>query len=148
MVWTSFNSTTLLNHKPSVGFAVAKKLIAETHTIGGRTVQVKTAVPKSNNITHTAAPRMCVHVYLFLHSFIVFIYPMCSFLTCYYCCCFFCFFFRPAGQNRTKLFVGGLHRGVSNREFRAYFESFGKLTDAFIMYVLGVSACFHRSMHV
>jgi len=77
---------------------VAEMLISETHTIGGRTVQVKTAVPKSNNISQADAPRI------------------------------------TAGQNRTKLFVGGLHRSVNNKEFRAYFESFGELTDAFIMY--------------
>lgn len=77
---------------------VAKMLISKTHNIGGRTVQVKTAVPKSNNVSHPEAPRI------------------------------------PVGQNRTKLFVGGLHRSVSNKEFRAYFEPYGKLTDAFIMY--------------
>ena len=43
------------------GFAVAEMLISKTHTIGGRTVQVKNAVPKSNNVSQAEAPRMCVH---------------------------------------------------------------------------------------
>lgn len=78
---------------------VAKTLISKTHNIGGRTVQVKSAVPKSNNVSRPEAPRI-----------------------------------PAAGQTRTKLFVGGLHRGVANKEFRAYFEPYGQLTDAFVMY--------------
>lgn len=77
---------------------VAEMLISKTHTIGGRTVQVKTAVPKPKKAPHPESPRM------------------------------------PAQQYRTKLFVGGVHRSVTNKEFRAHFEASGKLADAFIMY--------------
>lgn len=42
---------------------------------------------------------------------------------------------RPPTQTfPTKLFVGGLHRNVTEEEFREYFAQFGELADAFIMY--------------
>ncbi len=40
---------------------------------------------------------------------------------------------RPGQTESKKIFVGGLPPSVTNEDFRAYFEDYGKITDAIVM---------------
>ncbi|KAL1344936.1 hypothetical protein HN51_018730 [Arachis hypogaea] len=90
--------------------AAADKALQDTHVILGRTVEVKKAIPRSeqqhqhqNQVQNRGA----------------------SNYSCNDC---------SSDNIRTKkIFVGGLSAGISEEEFRKYFERFGRITDVVVM---------------
>lgn len=82
--------------------SVVDRVLAETHTLDNKTVEVKKAVPRDRAPPPVsgggASPR------------------------------------RSASGPVKKIFVGGLAPAVTEPEFRSYFEKYGKVTDAVVMY--------------
>ncbi|XP_019437884.1 PREDICTED: heterogeneous nuclear ribonucleoprotein 1-like [Lupinus angustifolius] len=88
--------------------SAAVKALQDTHVVLGRTVEVKRAIPRSeqqhqNQMQNRVASNYCSNE--------------CS-----------------GDQIRTKkIFVGGLSSSISEEEFRRYFERFGRITDVVVM---------------
>uniref|UniRef100_A0A1D1XK76 RNA-binding protein Musashi Rbp6 n=1 Tax=Anthurium amnicola TaxID=1678845 RepID=A0A1D1XK76_9ARAE len=82
---------------------VAERVLMEKHTIDGRMVEAKKAVPRDD---HHILNRNSSSV----HG-------------------------SPSQHARTKkIFVGGLPSSVTETDFKRYFEQFGSITDAVVMY--------------
>ncbi|XP_010532987.1 PREDICTED: heterogeneous nuclear ribonucleoprotein 1-like [Tarenaya hassleriana] len=85
--------------------SVAERVIKEKHSINGRTVEAKKAVPRDDqNIINRSANSSNT--------------PQGS----------------PGGGRTRKIFVGGLASSVTETDFRKYFEQFGTMTDVVVMY--------------
>lgn len=84
--------------------SVAEKVINEKHTLDGRTVEVKKAVRREEHHGHTRSSSAGSS--------------------------------SPYGNppRTKKIFVGGLASSVTEEDFKNYFEQFGTITDAVVMY--------------
>lgn len=90
--------------------AAAKTVLdMDEHTIDGRQVKVRTATPRRDAIAAAAAPAVDLSAEA-AHKGGA----------------------EPA--DKRKVFVGGVAHTVTDDEFRAYFEKFGTVVDALLMY--------------
>ncbi|KAK7311394.1 hypothetical protein RJT34_09513 [Clitoria ternatea] len=87
----------------------ADKALQDTHVILGRTVEVKKAIPRSEQHQHQNQ----------LHSRYGGSYSSNDYST--------------ENVRTKKIFVGGLPAGISEDEFKSYFERFGRITDVVVM---------------
>ncbi|KAK7283225.1 hypothetical protein RIF29_12613 [Crotalaria pallida] len=88
--------------------SAADKALHDTHVILGRTVEVKKAIPRSEQLHQNQIQTRVVNNY--------------SSNEC------------SGDRIRTKkIFVGGLSAGISEEEFKKYFERFGRVTDVVVM---------------
>ncbi|KAI4337085.1 hypothetical protein L6164_015539 [Bauhinia variegata] len=88
--------------------SAADKALQDTHVILGRTVEVKKAIPRSEQQYHNQPQSRGTS-------------------NC-------CSNDSSSNQIRTKkIFVGGLSASVSEEEFKKYFEKFGRITDVVVM---------------
>ncbi|KAJ4913270.1 RNA-binding (RRM/RBD/RNP motifs) family protein [Raphanus sativus] len=85
--------------------SVAERVIMDKHTIDGRTVEAKKAVPRDDHqqvLKRHASPMHLIS---------------------------------PSHGGRTKkIFVGGLPSSITEAEFKSYFDQFGTIADVVVMY--------------
>ncbi|KAK4344189.1 hypothetical protein RND71_037283 [Anisodus tanguticus] len=86
--------------------AAAERVVKEKHNIDGRMVEAKRAVPRDDQST-TCRSSNSIHGY-----------PSPG----------------PRPGRTRKIFVGGLASTVTEADFKQYFEQFGTITDAVVMY--------------
>ncbi|KAL5144681.1 RNA-binding protein 1 [Glycine soja] len=97
--------------------SAADKALQDTHVILGRTVEVKKAIPRSEQHQHQNQLQSRVGGYYNNNNNNNYSNDCSS----------------DYNVRTKKIFVGGLPAGISEEEFKNYFERFGRITDVVVM---------------